>query len=384
MARKNRAVANRLKSLQPIAPTANFTLAGVEIMCGGSGNYKELHCTINGYCRTQIFQFPGINFHSDGIEPHHSIYDSRPVQACIVSNLNDYFMSTTRSKHYAISPCLRHVVSETDEKIRYQQRDKVPVFLIIEEYNELPPLKMSKGECRIVDEVRVRDGEKVPVLIGGREGEQFITAWATVDGAWPELPNNQQLVNMILAGVRAGQEIPDPIRKYVDQKCLVTDDGRFVEMMQPTASMRGTVVTPMDANAYRDRVSIIKDAIAGMEADMGIPHMALLMNSMYCDEHGDDSYKRLQYLRLWQSLMDAGKKYLDYQGNIKYDKVVVAGDKTLEELTDYRDAIAHWWTDTIDENYLADLQRTINELIRRKYFKKSSAATLAAGDTMSE
>ena len=42
--------------------------------------------------------------------------------------------------------------------------------------------------------------------------------------------------------------------------------------------------------------------------------MALLINSMYCDEHGDDSYKRLQYLSLWQSLYETRKKCLGYQG----------------------------------------------------------------------
>ena len=41
---------------------------------------------------------------------------------------------------------------------------------------------------------------------------------------------------------------------------------------------------------------------------------------------------------------------------------------TLRELAAYRHDIAHWWTDTIDENFLVDLQQTINELIRRKYF----------------
>ena len=105
-----------------------------------------------------------------------------------------------------------------------------------------------------------------------------------------------------------------------------------------------------------------------MEQDIGTPHMALLINSMYSDENKDDSYQRLQYLRLWQSLVEAGPRWLSYQGSIRDDNVVVAGKKTLQELTTYRHDIAHWWTDTIDENYLADLQRTINELIRRKYF----------------
>ena len=229
MTRKYRPVADRQKSLEPVPPEANFTLAGVRRMYAGIGG-KEFYCTINGYYRIQIFEFPGINFHPDGDEPHHEIYASPAVQACVTSNLLDYFVNSTCSKHYAIRPSLRHVVGETDEKIKSQQKDRVPVFLVIEEFNQLTPVAMKKGECSISDEVVVKDGEKVPMLVGGREGEQFITAWATIDGAWPELPNNQQLVNMILAGVRVGQQTPDPIRKYLDQNGLVTDDGRFVGM----------------------------------------------------------------------------------------------------------------------------------------------------------
>ena len=332
---------------------------------GGGG--KEFHCTISGYCRTQIFEFPGINFHPDGDEPHHTIYSSPPVKACVASNLVDYFVDSTFSKHYAISPSLRYKVTETDEKIRSQQKGRTPVFLVIEEFNQLAPVEMVKGECSIADEVGVRDGKKEPMLVGGRDGEKFITAWATIDGAWPELPNNQQLVNMILAGVRVGQQTPDPIRKCLDGNGLVTDDGRFVEIIQPTTSARLSTATPMDTAAYRGRVSEIRRVIAAMEQNIGAPHMALLVNSIYSDEYKDDAYQRLQYLQLWQSLVEAGPRWLSYQGDIRYDNVVVAGKKTLLELTEYRDDIAHWWTDTIDENFLADLRRTVNELMRRKY-----------------
>ena len=333
---------------------------------GGGG--EEFHCTISGYCRTQVFEFPRIVFHPDGDEPHHTIYSSPSVQACVASNLVDYFMNSTFSRHYAISPSLRHKVNEIDEKIRAQQKGQVPVFLVIEELNQLTPVEMVKGECSISDEVVVRDGKKEPVLVGGREGEEFITAWATTGGAWPKLPNNQQLVNMILTGVRVGQQTADPIRKYIDQNGLVTDDGRFAGIKRITASARGGTATPMDSTAYRGRVYEIGRGIAALEQDMDAPHMALLGNSMYRDDYMDDAYQRLHYLQLWQSLSEAGRKYLSYQGNIREDNVVVAGNKTLQELKDYRDDIAHWWTDTIDENYLADLQQTINELIRRKYF----------------
>lgn len=368
MARKYRPVADRQKSLEPLPPKANFTLAGVRSMYEGMGG-REFHCIVNGYCRTQIFEFPRIDFKPDSDEPHHAVYASPSVQACVSSNLEDYFENSTSSNHYVISPSLRYSVAETDEKIKSQQKGKVPVYLVIEEFNELTPVEMAKGECSIVDEVAVRDGEKVPILVGGREGEAFITAWATVDGSWPELPNNQQQVNMVLACVRAGQRTHGPIRKHLDQNGLVTDDGRFVEMVRPTMSMRGSTATPMDTAAYRARVSEIAGAIAAMQQDIGAPHMALLVNAMYSDDYKDDAYRRLQYLSLWQSLVDAGRKYLSYPGNsIRYDNKVVAGTKTLLELTEYRDDIAHWWTDAIDENFLADLQRTINELIYRKYF----------------
>ena len=367
MNRKYRPVADRYKALQPTPQGATFTLAGVRLMYASAGG-KEYHCTISGYCRTRIFEFPAIDFHPDGDEPHHIIYTSPTVQACIVTDVVDYFATSTSSTHYAISPSLRHVVAETDEKIKSQQQGRVPVFVVVEEFDQLTPVDMVKGECNVWDETCILDGELVPRLIGGREGEAFLTAWATIDGAWPELPNNQQLVNLILAGVRAGQRTPDPIRKYVDQSCLVTDDGRFVDIMQPTMSARGSVATAMDTTAYRVRVSEISNAIAALEQDIGAPHLALMVNSMYSDDYKDDAYQRLQYLGLWQSLVEAGRPCLGYQGNIRYDQVVVAGTKTLLELTEYRDDVAHWWTDAIDESFLADLRRTINELIRRKYF----------------
>ena len=337
-------------------------------MYAGIGG-EEFCCTISGHCRTQVFEFPRIDFRPRGDEPPQSIYESPLVQACITSNLVGYFANATRSKHYAISPCLQHEVGETDKKIRAQQKDSIPVFLVIEEYNDLTPVGMIKGECCIADEVLVRDGEKEPVLVGGRENEMFITAWATRDGAWPTIPNNQQLVNLILAGVRVAQQTPDPIRKYVDQSCLVTDDGRFVEMMRPTMSARLETATVMDGAMYRSRAAEIRKAVAAMARDIETPHMALLVNSMYSDVHKDDSYQRLHYLRLWQSLVEAGKTCLGYEGNLREDDVVVDGNKTLRELKEYRDDIAHWRTDIIDENFLADLRRTINELIRRNYYQ---------------
>ena len=368
MTSRRRPVSDRQQSLEPLPPPANFTLAGVRLMYEGIGG-QEFHCRILEYCRTRIFEFPRIEFHPDGDEPHYTIYSSPAVQASVASKLVEYLEKGARSKHYAISPSLRHDVAETEEKIKSEQDGRTPVFLVIEEWYRLTPVDMMRGECCIADEVVERDGKLEPRLIGGREGEQFLVAWATTDGAWPVLPNDQKVVNMILAGVRAGQRTSDPIRKHLDQDGLVTDSDRFVEMMRPTFSARASTATPMDARAYADRVSEISVAITKMEQDIHVPHMALLVNSMYTDDYQGDAYQRRHYLQLWQSLAEAGGKVLGYEGkSIRNDAIVVAGNRTLRELTEYRDDIAHWWTDKIDENYLADLQRTINELIRQKYY----------------
>lgn len=59
---------------------------------------------------------------------------------------------------------LRHAVSETNEKIKLQENGREVAYLVIEESKQLTPVDMVKGECSIVDEVMLRDGEKVAML----------------------------------------------------------------------------------------------------------------------------------------------------------------------------------------------------------------------------
>ena len=368
MSRTTRTVAHRHKALDALVSQASFTLAGVSFFYSGGGG-EAYRCRITGHCRTRVFEFPRITLRLNGDEHHHFLYDNAPIHACVTADLIGYFENTsTRSRHYAISPALRHEVGRTVDKLQSQKRGRVPVYVVIEERNDLEPVAMLNGECSIMDEVFVKDGKKVPLLVGGREGERFITAWPTTDGAWPTPPNNQTLVNLILAAIRVGQRTSDPIRKYIDQSCFVTDDGQFVMMTPPPrVSLRMSTSVSMDADAFKSKTAQIRQAIAAMEPDLVSPHLALLVNSMYSDEHKGDAYKRLEYLRLWQSLEENARQ-LGYRRRVKQGSVVVAGQKTLQELNDYRNDIAHWWTDTLDENCLADLRSTINELIDRKYF----------------
>ena len=45
---------------------------------------------------------------------------------------------------------------------------------------------------------------------------------------------------------------------------------------------------------------------------------------------------------------------------------VVAGERTPQELKEYRDGIAHWWTGKVDYSFVTAIQKTVAELLRRK------------------
>jgi len=154
---------------------------------------------------------------------------------------------------------------------------------------------------------------------------------------------------------------------------LVTDDGRFVATLGGGfMSARADVVSNLDVREFERTADGLRAAIARNEADMEQEHIELLVNAVYWDDYKDDDFRRLHYLNLWQSLAES-KRILGYIGphgesKLKRDDTIVAGKTSLANLTDCRDDIAHGWTGSIDGNYLADMYRTINELMRRKYF----------------
>ena len=260
-------------------------------------------CTISGHRRTRVFEFPGAYAVLEGNEAHYPIFESASMRACVVSNLVDYFGNGAFSDHYAINPSLRHAADEASKKA--ERAHGTQLFVVIEESDELAPVEMNRGECSVCDEVVIDNGEQVPILVGGRVGEKFMIAWATLDGAWPELSSDQRLVNLVMAGVRAAQQFAGPIRKHLDQRCLVTDDGRFVDILRPSlGAATVTTASLMNAESYAERATAIRAGIERMEEDLGDVRVELLVRSMYCDDAGDEAFQQLLYLHLWQSAID--------------------------------------------------------------------------------
>ena len=329
---------------------------------------EKIICTVDRYCRTRVFDFP----RSQPTEPvpHYTIYRSNSVHASLVCDLRAYFEQSD-SPHYGLSPPLRHELAELIKK-KDSQGVGISPYIVVEESHSLPPMVFDRG-CALIDETGHEDGQLAPLLTGGRANARFIVAFETSDGPWPDIPREEQTVNMILAATRASENAPDEIRKHIDQRCLVTDDDRYVcPMSAGFMSARADVVRHLDADAYRETAVRLGAAVSRMEADLASEHFELLVNALYWDDYKDDDFRRLHYLSLWQSLSESRKK-LGYTAprpkmKLAHDPTVVGGTFSLKALTTYRDDIAHFWTGEIDGNYLANMYRTINELLRRRYF----------------
>lgn len=364
-----RPVVDRLKSLAapPVKPHGSMAMAEFMLNAlGRAANGERITCTINQHCRTRIFDFPRAIITEPA--PNLTVYQSNSLRASLVCDLDAFFRQSS-SPHYAVSPPLRHEVAENIKKLS-AQRSGISACLVVEEFNTLSPLVLDRV-CSSLDEVGNIDSELTPLLNGGRENERFIIAYETSDGPWPDIPRKEQTVNMILATMRACQDSDQEIRKHVDQMCLITDDGQFVcPMSAGFASIRADSAKNLDAAAFRDAAARIHAAASRMDADLGSEHIELLVNALYWDDYKDDEFRRLHYLSLWESFCESRRRlgYAAPRGKPINDQNVVAGTLSVAELTSYRHDIAHCWTGSIDGNYLAGIYRTINELIRRKYF----------------
>ena len=321
-------------------------------------------CTISGYCRTSIFEYP-VSWLIEPID-HQTIYFHGGFKAGIVSDLPAYFDShPSESPHNSIDVSLRDGVRRTYEQAleqaRRQTQPNLPLFLIVEEHREFDPTILNSGECFTIDECR--DG--VALIEGGRKGERAIVAVKTSDGSWPDFNADAHAVNTVLAAVKMEQNITGHIEELYSCSCFVSSEGQAVYTLAPTLGPAGAhVVSRLESRDVREKADRLKSMLQAMMSDAE-PTVPELFDSLVLDNTEDDSYLRLWYLRLWQAVEDA-KKFLGYP-QLSNINTVVAGKISPKELKEYRNEIAHWRTGRIDFQNLNNLQLTAMELLRRKY-----------------
>ena len=327
---------------------------------------KPATCTITGHCRTFVFRFPGSYLVAEEPVNQQVIYSRDNCKASIVSDLLAYFEENpAESLHYSIAVSLRADIRSIYEKAVEQSNQQsslqMPLFVVIEEYMDVPPTELNSGECFTIDECR--DGEAI--IKGGREGERVLFAVRADDGAWPDFHADMSVVNMVLTAVKVEQNVDRHIEMLCNHSCFVSNEGQAVYSIE--ASFGGLsleVQSRLEPSTLREKTDRIGALLQGMLSDSE-PKAAELFDSILLDMTKDDSYLRLWYLRLWQAVEDA-RRHIGYPQLWNVRKVI-AGKRAPKELKEYRNNIAHWYTGKIDYTYLSDLQYTALELLRRKY-----------------
>ena len=340
-------------------PGGGFTTHAAAKMAEGIGGVLTT-CTITGHHQTFIFELPGCYFVAEGTVGAHVIYSADGFTAAVVSDLLAYFEhGGTTSTHYSLDVSLREEVARVYEQERLQQSDpQLPIFLVVEQQEQVPTTTLDK-ECFVVDGSHLQ---------GGKKGDQALLAIRTVDGSWPDFSPDTHAVNLVLAAVKVEQNLTCYIIEHCAKSCFVTDEGRAVATIAPRMDIVYgglRVESRLEEKDLENKVDRIRLALDGIQRDATAkPQIAELMEAVLLDRSKDDKCFRLWYLRLWQALNDARKLI---RVNEFRSGEIVAGKKTINELRDYRNKIAHWWTGRLDYSYADDIQRTVVKLLRSKY-----------------
>ena len=327
----------------------------------------EVICTLEGYLRTFVLEFPGSQLASEEHVAPQLIADGESLRAASRVELPAYFQEGhSKFQHHVIDISLRVGVDrvfreDTERKVPPQR----PMFIVIEQYEHIPPTKLDNGECFRIDEWR--DGKEL--VEGGREGKKALLAIRTSNSVWPDFSPDMQGVNTVLAALKVEQDVTQHIEERYSCSCFVSDDGAAVYSFSPTMSVGYgglRVLAPIDATKLEAKVASIRSIHDGIRRDSEtIPQVAELAESLLVDKTQDDRYFRLWYLRLWQATVDC-KRHLG-EPALEQGQEVLAGKLTPKQLKEYRNNIAHWWTGKVDFSFVTSIQQTVVELLRRKY-----------------
>ena len=348
-------------------------MAAVPDMCKGMAG-QPVNCTITGHCRTSIFEFPRSHLITEGLVDHQIIWSQNDCKAAIVADLPAYFeQESTNWIHYNIDVSLRAGVRRAYDKVKEpanrSSQPVVPLFLVIEQQEQVFPTDLSGGECFAVDEFR----NGAEYIEGGRQGERALIAVRTCDGVWPTFTLNTQKVNVVLAAVRAEQKFIDSFEQLYCCSCYVSSDGQAVYGLggSGTAILKSTA--RLDTPDLREKGGRIKSMLQRMmedsERERGVEELkrkvSRLFDSLVLDKSKDDSYLQLWYLRLVEAIYKADEHLNVPQFRNKTKPI--ACKSAPVQFAKHRNAIAHGCADKIDTALLRDLRHTALELLRRKY-----------------
>ena len=143
MPRRNQNVQDQVWQLySPLSRTLNLHWPGYEL-CTRHREARRYIATINGHCRTRVFEFPEIGFQPDEDEPHYTIRIPPRASVC---RCRSSALLRTFSEQLRVSVPACGIWSA--KQIRSQQKGRKPVFLVVEESGHLEANRDAKGRMQ--------------------------------------------------------------------------------------------------------------------------------------------------------------------------------------------------------------------------------------------
>ena len=335
----------------------SLMLAGMSDMFTSSGKARVTKCTIDGFCRTQIYEFCGAFVAPGDRLSAQTIYQKKSFRATIVTDPQTFLSMSTFSPHYRSSCSLRHDVGEAVSRIRTANNNKLDrLFVVMEEYKSIRPTDLHNGECLIVDQELMR---------GGKGGDEAFIALRTQDGAWPDEAADSVSENLVLAAIKIEQEITYGFKALVDSTYFVESGGNIVHIQEGYMDLAFgglRVEKQLSDDALEEKASKLKQSILTLEQKMKLSCLSELVTALRLRDTRDKTYLCLWYLRLWEAACGAGSEMGQRQfGNPDGQKHNQDGRRKQLE---HRNDVAHGRLEEIDYVVFDRLQRDVLKLLK--------------------
>ena len=339
------------------AREASLMLAGMVAMFTVGGRARIHKCTIDRLCRTQMFEFFGAVLDEEISSPSHIIHQTESFRATIVSDPCTFLAQSEFSRHYSASYSLRKELEDILSTIKKQNKDRGGrLFVVMEEYRNIQPTDMHNGECLVLDQGAMK---------GGTAGQNALLALRSADGAWPDESTDSVSENLVLAAIKAEQDITFGMKALLDQSSFIESNGKIVHIQEGYGSIAfGGLRTyrRMDDDKLREKADRIRLVIDVLRRKSSLPALSELITALRLQDSDDKKYLCLWYLRLWEAASTSGGEIGQQQfANPEGD----TGNRgSRREQLDHRNDIAHGRVDEVDYKLFDSLQRDVLKLLR--------------------
>ena len=268
--------------------------AGVKAIMEANPKNRPTDCVISGHCRTEVFEFPGVELTAEAPMQPALIVERPGARATVVSDVLEYFREASPFRHYGICCSLRWKINDAlSARAESSSTDRFPLFVVVEQEQECET-PLEYGTCYVVDQ------EAIP---GGCAGQTVLIAWHADDAPWPQVEEST-FVNTVLAAVKIAQDETDVIPNVVEASCFYDGGDRAVYPMTTTMSAKLALTSARTASEVAELINRTGTLVQAFMAKQrgGHTRFSALVEALRLEKIDTDHYRRAWYLCLFEAI----------------------------------------------------------------------------------